>query len=556
MSGRPFALWPPLTLALLIGPVAAGLAGTVLPAVGYLPAIGLERIGLAAFVDLAAVPGLARSAGLAVTVALGSTLLSFLLATAFVAATTATPGAAWLRRLITPLMAAPHVAVAVGLAFVMAPSGLVWRALSPWLTGAELPPLWPVPNDPWGVALVFGLVVKETPFLVLMLLAQQAGRPVGRELAAARALGRGALASWYSAVLPQLYPGLRLPLFAVLAYGFSPVDMALVLGPSAPPILAVRVVDLLGDPDLAAWPTGAAAALLLLALALATMALWRSGERLVAWVGTCWIAAGASGRPLAWATVTALTLPAALGALGLLALASMTLWSVAGSWRFPRLWPSELTLVRWVEAPVLLGEAAVVTLGLGVAVALVALVLTVLCLEAETHRRRRLGRRVQLWLFLPLVLPQAAFLFGVQVLLAGLRLDGTLLAVGLVQLAFVLPYAFLTLAGPFRALDPRWALVARSFGRRPGAVLWRVKLPLLAAAAATAFAVGFAVSAALYLPTLFAGAGAVRTLALEAVSLAGADRRTAGVAVTLLALLPLVAFGLAAWVRRRVERRG
>jgi len=554
VNRRPFALWPPLTLALLVGPVAAGLAGTVAPALGVLPALGLDQPGFAAFGELARLPGLAGSTALAVWVALASTALACGLAAAFVAATASLPGWAWLRRLVTPLMAAPHVAVAAGMAFLLAPSGLLVRLVSPGLTGFDFPPLWGFPNDPFGLALILGLVVKETPFLVLMLLAQQAARPVELELTAARAMGRDAFSAWSLVVLPQLYAGMRLPIFAVLAYGFSPVDMAMVLGPSAPPILAVRVIELLGDPDLQRWPVGAAAALWLLALALAAMALWLGLERVARWLGRLWVEAGASGRSRSWAAALALATPAALGALGLVALATMPLWSIAGRWRFPNTWPDMLTLERWREAPTLAGEPILTTLVLAAGVAGAALLLTLLCLEAETHRRRPLSRRVWLWLFLPLVLPQAAFLFGVQVLLAALRVDGTLAAVALVQLTFVLPYVFLALAGAYRALDPRWALTARGLGHRPWSVLWRIKLPLLAAPAATAFAVGFAVSAALYLPTLFAGGGRVRTLALEAVSLAGSDRRSAGVVVTVLAALPLVAFAGAALVRRRVER--
>ena len=44
------------------------------------------------------------------------------------------------------------------------------------------------------------------------------------------------------------------------------------------------------------------------------------------------------------------------------------------------------------------------------------------------------------------------------------------------------------------------------------------------------FAIGFSVSIALYIPTLFAGAGRINTITTEAVSLSsGANRKTIGV---------------------------
>ncbi len=551
----PFAVWPPLTWGILVAPVVAGLLGTLAPAFGYLPAIGLTRPGLEAFVELLALPGVWVSVALTLCTTLAATALAWLLACAFVASTTALPRARPLRRLLSPLLAAPHVAIALGLAFLVAPSGFLIRLVSPALSGLTSPPLWVFPGDPFGIALVLALVVKEMPFLVLMLLAAQAGRPVERQLLAARSLGHGPLAAWSVAVLPQLYPSLRLPLFAVIAYGASPVDMALVLGPSVPPVLAVRVIELLGHPDLVHWATGAAAAVLLLALAGLAMVAWWLCEWPVQTLAKRLLRRGPPARPRVSFALPALVVPAAVGVAGLASLAVMMLWSIAGRWRFPDSWPDDLHLDAWIAAPDQLGVALLVTAGLALVVGLAATSLALLCLEAETHRSRPVPARWQLWLYLPLVVPQAAFLFGIQVLLVALRVDGSLTAVALVHLTFVLPYAFLALAGAVRTFDPRWALVGRSLGHRPGAVFWRIKLPMLAAPVATAFALSVAVSAALYLPTLFAGSGQVRTLALEAVALASSDRRSAGVVVTLLAALPMCAFLLAALVRARVERR-
>jgi putative thiamine transport system permease protein len=79
--------------------------------------------------------------------------------------------------------------------------------------------------------------------------------------------------------------------------------------------------------------------------------------------------------------------------------------------------------------------------------------------------------------------------------------------------------------------------------------LWRAKWPLLRAALASAFAVGFAVSVAQYLPTLFVGAGRFATVTTEAVTLAsGAQRSLTAAYAWLQWLLPALVFGLAAWL--------
>jgi putative thiamine transport system permease protein len=93
-------------------------------------------------------------------------------------------------------------------------------------------------------------------------------------------------------------------------------------------------------------------------------------------------------------------------------------------------------------------------------------------------------------------------------------------------------------------------------------VFWRIKVPMLLRPILIAFAIGFAVSVAQYLPTLFAGGGRFVTLTTEAVALnSGGDRRVTAVFAFLQAALPLIAFALAfalpAWVfrDRRALRR-
>jgi hypothetical protein len=66
------------------------------------------------------------------------------------------------------MLAVPHAAFAIGLAFLIAPSGWLLRLLSPWATGFEAPPPWPTTQDPWGLGLIAVLVAKEVPFLLWM----------------------------------------------------------------------------------------------------------------------------------------------------------------------------------------------------------------------------------------------------------------------------------------------------------------------------------------------------------------------------------------------------
>ncbi|MFB1017010.1 MAG: hypothetical protein QMC46_02740 [Burkholderiaceae bacterium] len=79
-----------------------------------------------------------------------------------------------------------------------------------------------------------------------------------------------------------------------------------------------------------------------------------------------------------------------------------------------------------------------------------------------------------------------------------------------------------------------------------------MKWPMLKTAILNAWAVGFAVSVAQYLPTQMLGAGRVTTITTEAVTLAsGGQRDTASAFGLLQIVLPAVAFGMThVWAKR------
>lgn len=107
-----------LVLAGLIGPIAAGLWQTTRAAFGVMPAIGAVEAGLAPFRALADVPGIGASLRLTLFTGIGATALSLALALGLSAVAHARLASATGARLLAPFLAAPHAAIAIGLAFV------------------------------------------------------------------------------------------------------------------------------------------------------------------------------------------------------------------------------------------------------------------------------------------------------------------------------------------------------------------------------------------------------------------------------------------------------
>lgn len=548
-------LGPLLIVVLLLLPVASGLGALGPAALGLWAPLGAGHDAAAVWQDLLRAPGLWPAVGRSLASGLGGTLLA-LAATLLLLAAAGARLRRWLGRLAAPLVAVPPLAVAVGLAFLLAPSGWIARLLSPWLTGWERPPDLLLLNDPAGFALMLGLAVKETPFLLLVALAALGEGEVERRLQVVRSLGQPPLAAWFKVALPALWPKLRWPLYAVLAYGLGTYEVALVLGPTQPPTLAVLLLTWAQDPSLALWPRAAAGSLLQVGLVALALATWRLGEALLARLGRAWTARGGRGA-LSWTRAGGL-LAGLLLLLGLGALLVLPLWSLAGQWRFPAPLPEVLSAATWQRQAPLVAATLGQTALLALAASLLALLLTLLALEHESITGRPAARGAALLLYLPLLAPPVALALGWGAALAAAGGIGTWPALLWSHLVYVLPYVFIALAGPWRRIDPRHALSARALGLGRWRVFWRVRLPLARRPLLAAAAIGVAVSTALYLPTLVAGGGRFPTLATEAVALSsGGDRRLLAALALLQALLPLAAFLLAlAFGRPRRFREG
>ncbi len=539
--------WAPgFTLILFLVPILVGLLGTWLPAFGYLPVLGQEAFSLEPWRKLFAYPGLATAVRTGLFSGFLGTAIAALSVILFVAACHQRPIFRAIKTLLSPLLAVPHAALAIGLAFLLAPSGLGMRLISPWATGFERPPDLALVQDSWGLALALGLAIKEAPFLLLMTLGALGQVQAEQRLNAARSLGYGPFTAWLKVVLPAIYPQLRLPLYAVLAFSISVVDMAIILGPTVPPTLAVLVFRLFSDPDLSLRLVAAAGATLQLGLAVLAILTLHALERLVVLTTRRWLTAGDRTVAERSAPLAASALLSLSTILGLASIALLGIWSFAWRWSFPNLLPEVWSLRSWSNHLPEVGSAAVTTFGIGIASAGAAVGLALACLEHEARASVSMTRTALWLLYLPLLVPQIAFLFGFQVFLAYLKVDGMTMAVIWSHLLFCLPYAFLALSESYRRLDPRYARIGICLGASPSRVFWQVKLPLLLRPTLIALAVCFAVSVAQYLPTLFAGAGRTITLTTEAVALsAGANRRTLAAFAALQALLPLLFFAAA-----------
>jgi putative thiamine transport system permease protein len=493
-------------------------------------------------------PALWHALALTLWTGLASTLLAWWCAAALLAQGFVRHQLARVLRGLPLMLATPHAALAIGLLFLLSPSGWLLRAFSPWLTGFDSPPPWPTTQDPWGMGLILALVAKEIPFLLWTAATQLQRDDVSQrwraEHALAQTLGYTPRRAFWLVLWPQLAVRLRWPLLAVLAYSLTVVDMALVIGPATPPTLAVLAWQWLQDVEPATYARGAAAGVLLALLVMSCGVLWLAGQSLAQ-------KAQANGRGQRGLATSAREPAGAglwlLGGLYAGVLIALLLGSVSGVWAFPALWPQTWTLEAW-EQVVQSSGTAWTTLWLASLSSAIALTWSMAWLELAPRRWDQALRPV---LYLPLVLPAVLWVVGLYGVGLRWQLEGSATGLLLAHTLMVLPYVLLALSPAYLGFDPRYAQLNASLGHGGWRFLWRVKWPLLRRSLASAAAVGFAVSVAQYLPTLYVGAGRFATVTTEAVTLAsGGQRSLTSAYAGLQILLPVLVFALAAWLGR------
>ncbi|WP_282130836.1 ABC transporter permease [Pseudoalteromonas aliena] len=541
---------PRFLLALLILPVLGGLISVLLPAFGYAPVLEQTTFSLQGFNALWQTPGLTQMVTLSVATGLISTLLAFIITLMILAAFFNSPWLNRIQRLLSPILVIPHAAAAIAVGFLIAPSGMISRLASPWLSGWELAPNGMFPHDSFGISIILGLTLKELPFLLLMALGVLAQPELGKKLRqqhkVALNLGYCPMTAFFKVILPSLYPLLRLPLLAVLAYASASVEMPLILGPNTPPTLAVAIMHWFNDVDLNLRIKASAGALLQLAVTGGLLALWLGTEKAIEVLFSDSLTNGVREYGgFYWQKITVVLTTLVISFI-LLSLIGLVMWSVAGFWRFPDAMPEQFTLLHFKSALMQMGSPLFNTLAIGLVTTLFAIILTLLCLESEQLSDKPISRFTRLIIYLPLLVPSIAFLFGLVWIQQLVNNQAAFFNVVLTHLLFVLPYVFLSLASSYRRLDPRFAHVAASLGAAPCKVFFKVKLPQLFAPILIAAALGLAISFGQYLPTLLAGGGRIATITTEAVTLAnGASRRTSAVYAIMQMALPLIGFILA-----------
>ncbi|MFB9215151.1 ABC transporter permease [Vibrio sinaloensis] len=536
-------------IIIAITPTIPGLVGVVLSSFSYIPPIGLNRFSLSGYQHLVEWPGLLSSALLTISSSILSTYVALLLC--FIVLQAFWQSRYWrkIENALSPLLAIPHVAFAIGFSFLFAPTGLFTRSFT-YLTGIELNDFstsWLV-HDPFAAGLTIALSIKELPFLLLMSIPILQQLNLQATIKVSSSLGYSPYQTWWKVIFPQWLAKMRFPIFAVIAYGASVVDFALVLGPNTPPTLAMLVWQWFSDPDLSLLPRAASGAVLLFVIAALLLAFVVLMERLLLSYFSQWQYSGRFGFRVPGSPIVILVIT-----INLILLPLMLIWSFAQRWRFPELFPSQISGRFWLNEWDSVLPTVTDSIIIAVITACFALLLSLTAHEYRIKHKLHLPSYV---IALPMLVPQLSILFGMQITTLYLASDHYYLWVIWSHVFFAFPFVYLALDGPWRSYNQGYSNAALSLGKTPFYVFITIKAKILLKPIWFAWAVGASVSLAQYLPTLMLGGGRVATITTEAVALSsGFDRRVTAIYGLLQAVLPFLFFTAAITLGRLAQTR-
>lgn len=538
-------------IAICILPTIPGVLGVAASSLGYIPPLGMHNFSLDGFTQVFAWEGVWQSIGLTLFSAIVSSYLACLMTFAILQSSWKSPFWRKVEIALSPLLAMPHVAFAIGFAFLFAPTGMVTRSLyslfdidSSTQTVGDIAFLI---KNPYAIGLVVMLALKEIPFLMLMSIPIIKQLNIDQIEKVSTSLGYTSAQMWWKCVFPQWLAKLRFPMLSVIAYSLSVVDIALIIGPTNPPTFAVLVWQWFTDPDLTLLPQAAAGAVILFAIASLLIVFARAVEWAITRGYKSWQYSGRSGRALPGKSIFVGILSTSL-----LMLPLMVLWSVAQRWRFPDLTPSAFSFRFWQYEWSGILSGVEQSLFIALVSASASLVLAVLAHEYRLRYKLQLPGYI---IAIPMLIPQLSVLFGLQIATLYINDDAYLFWVCWAHIFFAFPFVYLSLDGPWRSFDSGLTRVALSLGKSPLHSWLKIKMPILLPAIVFAWAIGISVSLAQYLPTLVLGAGRISTITTEAVALSsGFDRRVTAIYGLCQAVLPLLFFILALSVSRWQSR--
>ncbi len=536
----------------IVIPIFCGFLGFFLPSFNYLPILGKGELNLNYFYISMNIPGIYKSIVLSIFTGLVSTALALFFSQVIILYFFKSKFYNYIKFIISPLIALPHITMAIGLIFLLSPSGLLLRSVSPWLTGFDRPPSDYIFPDEYGFVLILGLMLKEIPFLVLVSLSALREFSSTNFFDLGKSFQHSSFVTWFILIFPIIYRKIRLIVFIIIAFSSSVVDMSLLLAPSTPSTLSVRILQIFQSSDIDSFFIASNLSFIQLLIIIILLLFWVGIEKIIKHKNFYVFFLKITHYKLNFLKFIVLSSGIALFLLSLTGIICSILWGFSENWFFPNFFPKDLKIDNFLIFYDQNKSLIFISIFIALIVSLLSFSLTIIWVELLDYLNIK-KTQFEWVIFIPLFIPQISFLIGLQSFIIFFSFDSYLIPLIFVQLFYVIPYCFIILAPAIREVKPDYIKVASSLGKNRIERLFKIKIPLVIPSLLTSFAVGMIISLSLYIPVYFIGAGRVTTLTVEALNLAlSGSKQDLGVATFFQIFLPTLLLLTIALINRSI----
>ncbi len=539
---------------IIIIPMFFGFLGFFLPSFNYLPILEKGEFGLNYFYISMNIPGIYKSILLSIFTGLVSTVFALFFSQVILLYFFKTKFYSYIKIIISPLIALPHITMAIGLIFLLSPSGLLLRSVSPWLTGFDRPPNSYIFPDEYGFFLILGLMLKEIPFLILVSLSALREFSSTTFYNLGKSFQHSSFSTWFILIFPMIYKKIRLVVFIIIAFSSSVVDMSLLLAPSTPSTLSVRILQIFQSSEIDSFFIASNLSLIQLLIIIFLLIFWIILEKIIKLKYFYIYLIKITSFKSEFLKFTILCFGISLFLLSFMGIICSILWGLSENWYFPNFFPINLNVDSFLSFYNQNKSLISISIFIPLVVSLLSTTLIIIWVELLDYLNIK-KTQFEWIIFIPLFIPQISFLIGLQSFIIFFDYNSFLIPLIAVQLFYVIPYCFIILAPAIREVKSEYIKVASSLGKNRIERLFKIKFPLVLPSLLTSFAVGMIVSFSLYVPVYFIGAGRVTTLTVEALNLAlSGSKQDLGIATFFQILFPTLLLITIALINRKLMK--
>ena len=227
------------------------------------------------------------------------------------------------------------------------------------------------------------------------------------------------------------------------------------------------------------------------------------------------------------------------------------LWALSEFWYFPELLPQKLTFNNFLNFALNSYYSLANTIFIAISVSVLCCLTILLWLEI-TYLINFNNKFLELFFFIPLLIPELSFLIGINYFLVSSKIIGSYVSLIFIEMLYVLPYTYLIIEPSFRKINYSYIHLAKTFQKSNFEIFFKIRLPLITRAIFLSFSVGVLISIGLYTPVYFIGDGQISTLSTDIINLSfSGSRKDLGVSTVIQMALPTLVLILFFFISKR-----